>query len=142
MSRMAAPGRGYYAHAPGKEGQRPFPGLVEDTFGRELLLQLLDAFLQLTLALEAHGGHVELAGAALLEDGDPSEGEDAHALLQPELQALVGEAEEGGRYEGIFVLQAEVYVPRGVIGEIGYLTLHPYAGEIGIFLKGVLDVPG
>ena len=133
-------GGGDDGDAAGQEGQQLFASGVEEAFALELLLELLEAFLEAAKpGLQGDLGD-ELVAAVGFIHADVSEQEEFHACLDGEVLSggVAGEEHAGQLAAGI--LEGEVDVAGALTPEIGDFSLHPESGE-AVF-QGGLDPSG
>ena len=120
-----AGGRGDDADGAGKGGQRALAFGVEEAFGLEPLLELLEGELQRAGADGLHGFGDELHLAALLVDADAAADQDVQAVFRAEAQQHGLAAEEHDGKLRVGVLEGEVDVAGGRGAEVGDLALDP-----------------
>ena len=120
-----AGGRGDDADGAGKRGQRALAVGVEEAFGLEALLQLLEGELQRAGADGLHGFGDELHLAALLVDADAAADQHVQAVFRAEAEKHGLAAEEDDGQLGVGVLEGEVDVAGGRGTVVGDLALDP-----------------
>ena len=118
-----AGGRGDDADGAGKGGQRALAVGVEEAFGFEALLELLEGELERACADGLHGFGDELHLAALLVDADAAADQDVEAVFRAEAEKHGLAAEEDDGELGVGVLEGEVDVAGGggaVVGDFAF----------------------
>ena len=110
--RGAAGGR-HDPEPPGKQGKGLLPLRIEQTFGRELLLQLLEGDLERALPAGLHPLHQDLIAPAALVDGERTPQQHRHTVLGAEAKPPRGAREQHAVDLRLRVLQGEVVVARG-----------------------------
>ena len=131
--------RRHDAYGPRILRQRFLATGIEQTFGAELLLQLLEPHVEVSEAGLAHGLDDELVGAPLDVDVHTAEDGYLHVLLGLEIDPRAAAGEHGASYLAALVLQCEIVMARGGAGEIGDLAVHPYIVESWGRLKHPFD---
>ena len=109
--------------------------LVEKTFGRELLLALLQQGHERTSPCRAHEVGDELIVGAALIDGQPAFGDDFKAFLWLEGQTLHRSLPHHRVQDRLVVLDVSIHVARPRNGDAAKLASHPD------MVKGGLDGP-
>ena len=131
MSWRTAPrGGGDDADACGEGGQRALAGGVEEAFGEQAGLELLEGELQRAGAAGFEGFGDELELAAGFVDGDAAAGEDGEAVLRAEAEELGLAAEEHDGELGVAVLEGEVDVAGGRGAAVGDFAFDPDVGVV------------
>ncbi len=120
-----AGGRGDDADGAGKGGQRALAVGVEEAFGLEARLELLEGQLQRAGADRLHGLGHQLHLAALLVDADPAANQHVQAVFGAEAEQHRLAAEENDGKLGVGVLEGEVDVAGGRGAEVGDFALDP-----------------
>ena len=118
-----AGGRGDDADGVREGGQGPLASGVEEAFGFEALLELLEGELEGASADGLHGFGDELHLAALLVDADAAADEDVEAVFRAEAEEHGLAAEEDDGELGVGVLEGEVDVAGGggaVVGDFAF----------------------
>ena len=120
-----AGGRGDDADGAGKGGQGALAVGVEEAFGFEALLELLEGELQRACADGLHGFGDELHLAALLVDADAAADQDVEAVFRAEAEQHGLAAEENDGELGVGVFEGEVDVAGGRGAEVGDFAFDP-----------------
>ncbi|MCU1318967.1 MAG: hypothetical protein JWP98_485, partial [Edaphobacter sp.] len=129
-----ARGRGDDAEAFGEGGEWALAGGIEEAFGEEAGLELLEGQLEGTGSAWLHGFGDELELAAALVDGDAATDENGEAIGQAEAEELGLTAEEDDGKLGFAVFEGEVDVAGGGGAAVGDLALDPDVGVAGLDL--------
>ncbi|MNC12986.1 hypothetical protein D3C75_607160 [compost metagenome] len=125
-----AGGRGDQPHGAGLTRQRALAALVEQPFGAEAALELLEAQGQHAVPGGLHGFDDELVVAAGLIEGDPRLHQYLHAILRSERHPAVVALEHGAAHLGRDVFQGEVPVARAWHRQVGELPRQPHQPQI------------
>ena len=120
-----AGGRGDDADGAGKGGQGALASGVEEAFGFEALLELLEGELEGASADGFHGFGDELHLAALLVDADAAADEDVEAVFRAEAEKHGLAAEEDDGELGVGVFEGEVDVAGGSGAVVGDFAFDP-----------------
>src|SRR5262249_8775682 len=104
---------------------RLFSGGIKQTFLCQFVLELLESQLQgsSTHRLQKFGG--ELQFAALVVDGDPSAGDDLHAIVRLEAQQPCLHAEHHNAQESVAIFERKVKMAGFGGAKVGNLAFHP-----------------
>ena len=117
-----ARGAGDDANAPGQQGQGLFHRRVEQPLGQQLLLQPLEAQIQLAQPFLLHPFAVKLVGAGLHIQAHTARQPHAHAVFRLKAHRLSRLTEHDAVDGRFFVLQSEIPVPRHMTLEIADLA--------------------
>ena len=129
-----AGGRGNDADAAGEGRQGALAGGVEEAFGEQAGLELLEGELEGAGAARLEGFGDELELAAGLVDGDAAADEDGEAVGGAKAKELGLAAEEDDGELGVGVLEGEVDVAGGGGAAVGDLAFDPEIGMGGLDL--------
>jgi hypothetical protein len=106
-------GAGDDADAVGEGREWAFAGLIEEAFGGETALELLEGELECAFSARAHGLCDELEGATGLVDGDAAAEFHVHAVFGLKGQERGTAAEHDDGELGVAVFEGEVQVTGG-----------------------------
>src|SRR5688572_32636910 len=102
---------------------------VEESFGRETALELLEPPAQPAFAGLLEVLDHDLEFATRLVEADPSARDDLGAILDRELHQLIAAAEHAAAHLRRVVLEREIPVSRGRSREVRHLALAPEAAK-------------
>jgi membrane protein CcdC involved in cytochrome C biogenesis len=131
-----------------REGrERAFAGGVEEAFGEEAGLELLEGELVCACAARLQRVGDELELAARLVDGDTAAGEDGEAILRAEAEEQRLAAEEDDGKLRVAILEREVEMAGGRGAAVGDLAGDPDVGEFALDVAAdsgdeIADGPG
>ncbi len=125
VAKRGAGRRGHDADAARKAGQGALARGVEQAFGREFLLERLEAPPELAFPRLLEMVHDQLELAARLVEPDAGSQKDLQAVPRRETHREIALAEHGAAHLGILVLEREVPVAGGGPRKIGQLARDP-----------------
>ena len=126
--------------ASGQRRPRLFVRGIEETFPRELFLQLFKGDLQVAHALRHHAGGVELIDAVAREHRHAPENRYAHAVFRPEAKLERAALEHHAAQAALAVLQREVMMAGGIDLIVRQLAAYADVQKRGIGLQKSADV--
>ena len=121
----SAGGRGDDADGAGKSGQGALAFGVEEAFGFEAFLELLEGELERACAYGLHGFGDELHLTALLVDADTAADQDVETIFRAETEKHGLAAEENDGELSVSVFQGEVDMAGGGGAVVGDFTFDP-----------------
>ena len=131
-SRMTAPvGEVTMPTVRGNAGSGRLRSGVEEAFGLEALLELLEGELERAGADRLQGFGDKLHLAALLVDADAAAGKDVQAVFRAEAEQRGLAAKEDDGKLGVGIFQGEVNVAGGRRAQVGDFALDPNVGVLG-----------
>ena len=128
----SAGGRGHDADAPREAGRGALARGIEESFGRKLLLERLEAPPELAFAglLQVIDDQLELASRLVQADAGPQQ--DLHAVARRDPDREVALAEHRAAHLGVLVLEREIPVPRRRAGQVRKLPGDPERRQAGL----------
>src|SRR5581483_9643792 len=120
------------ADAPRKARQIAFAGAVEQTFGRQLLFELLERELQNAITLRFEKFDEQLILTASLIDVETPAGQDGQAILRLDFPIAMRGAEGHAADLGVALLKREIVMAASGVLEAGNLAGNPEVLKLGI----------
>src|SRR5579864_1963416 len=122
--------RSHHSDSSRQAGNRTFSRGVEQAFGRQLFLELLESKLQRSVALRLQRLNQKLIFPAHLINVDMAARQHGDPVLRFEFQMSKGGAETGALQLRILILQREIAVPAGCHAAARNFSSHPDIVEL------------